>query len=93
MNRYYIKHYHRIVRSITISHSITFHKNWVDDHLQWETECDETITYKRKENGVLDGNETKSYGFALLKPLKKHLKGSDTDNPWPINTDERASNV
>ena len=50
-------------------------------------------TFKRKENGVLDSNETKSYGFALLKPLKKHLKGSDTDNPCPINTERRASNV
>ena len=27
---------------------------------------------------LFDNNETKNYGFALLKPLKKHLKGSDT---------------
>ena len=47
----------------------------------------------KREKGVLDNNETKSYGFALLKPLKKHLKGSDTDNPCPINTERRASNV
>ena len=34
---------------IPISHSIAFHKYRVADHLQWETECDETITNKRKE--------------------------------------------
>ena len=37
-----------------------------------------TGSTRRNDYRAFDNNETKNYGFALAKPLKKHLKGSDT---------------